>query len=71
VSQSRHPPKQAISHLQELEGQEEAKGNSEEMISSLHGEEACCKVVTTWHKINQDLRGPFFLIQENIINPSY
>jgi hypothetical protein len=45
VSQSRHPPKQAISHLQELEGQEEAKGNSEEMISSLHGEEACCKVV--------------------------
>jgi hypothetical protein len=29
----------------ELEGQEEAKGNSEEMTSSLHGDEACCKVV--------------------------
>jgi len=45
VSQSHHRPKQAISHLQELEGREEATENSEGMSSSLHGAEACCKEV--------------------------
>lgn len=45
VSQSHHRPKQAVSHLRELEGPEEAKESSEEMTSSLHGVEACCKEV--------------------------
>jgi len=45
VSQSHHQPKRAISHLQELEGREEAKESSKGMTSSLHGAEACCKEV--------------------------
>lgn len=42
MAQSHHQPKQAISHLQELEDQEEVKEGSKEMTSSSHGAEAYC-----------------------------
>lgn len=58
MSQAHHQPKQAISHLQELEDQEEVKETSEGTTSSLHGVEAYCKGVDfapTNHKEKREM----------------